>query len=173
MNVTNLDDAQNVGSHLYKATPKVDPWYVTGFSDGEGCFSVTFTQRAKLKTGVETRASFSISQNKRSLSILKEVRDYFGCGAIRFSKADQTYKYEVRSTQDLRSKIIPHFEKYPLQTSKRTDFELFREICDAMAASKHLNKECLKQLIEKAYTMNEGGTRRYTKESILKVVEMR
>jgi hypothetical protein len=38
----------------------LQPWYVTGLVDGEGCFSVSFTLRKRLKIGIETRPSFSI-----------------------------------------------------------------------------------------------------------------
>jgi hypothetical protein len=106
-------DVQYVGSHPKSESMKF-AWYVTGFTDGEGCFSISFTQRAKMRTGIEVRPSFCIGQNKRSLQVLKDVHTYFGCGAIRFSKRDQLYKYEVRSVKDLQQRIIPHFKKYPL-----------------------------------------------------------
>ena len=109
--------------------------YITGFVDGEGTFSVSFNYRAKLNTNVEVRPSFSISQHKRNLEILKRIRDYFGVGSIRFSKRDQNYKYEVRSLNDLLKKVIPHFEEFPLRTTKQKDFKLFREICFSMTSS--------------------------------------
>lgn len=56
--------------------------YITGFTDGEGTFSVSFSHRAKLRTNIEARPSFSISQHKRNLEILKEIREYFGVGSI-------------------------------------------------------------------------------------------
>ena len=146
-------------------------WYITGFVDGEGCFSISFTKREKMKTGIEIRPSFSIGQNKKSLKLLQDIMHYFGCGSIRFSKSDQTYKYEVRSINDLRKKIIPHFKKYPLKTSKNADFLKFNWICDQIASSKHLNKDCLVEIIEQAYLMNESGKRKYTKEDLLRIIK--
>ena len=29
---------------------KINPWFLTGFTDGEGCFSIKIQQNAKLKT---------------------------------------------------------------------------------------------------------------------------
>ena len=163
-------NAQHVGSRCLDMTSMETSWYITGFVDGEGCFSVSFTKREKMKTGIEIRPSFSIGQNKKSLKLLQEIHAYFDCGAIRFSKSDQTYKYEVRSIKDLRKKIIPHFQKYPLKTSKNADFLKFSWICNQIAASKHLNKECLAEIIEYAYLMNESGKRKYTKEDLLKML---
>lgn len=166
-------NVQHVGARLSKANSMELAWYITGFVDGEGCFSVSFKKREKLNTGIEIRPSFSIGQNKKSLEVLKNIHTYFGCGAIRFSKKDQTYKYEVRSINDLRTKVIPHFKKYPLQTAKLNDFLRFEHICDLIAQSKHLNKGYLEQLINIAYEMNESGKRKYTKQDLLKIFEAR
>ena len=166
------DNVQNVGSCPQKMT-SMEGFYITGFVDGEGCFAVSFNKREKLTTGIEVRPSFSIGQNKRNLNVLKQIRDYFDCGAIRFSKKDQCYKYEVRSVGDLRKKIIPHFQKYPLKTSKNADFLIFAYICDLIASSKHLNKNYLEEIIEKAYQMNESGKRRYKKDELLRIVRTR
>jgi hypothetical protein len=43
----------------------LNPWYITGLVEGEGCFSVSFNLRDSLKVGIETRVSFSVSLNKR------------------------------------------------------------------------------------------------------------
>jgi len=166
-------NVQYVGSRLQETVSKEQAWYITGFVDGEGCFSVSFNKRAKLKTGVEIKPSFSIGQNKRSLTVLKSIHNYFGCGAIRFSKYDQTYKYEVRSISDLRTKVLPHFKKYPLQTSKLEDFLVFAWICDQIAALQHLNGDKLAEIIKKAYTMNESGKRKYTMNELLQIIEAR
>jgi hypothetical protein len=84
-----------------------------------------------------------------------------------------TYKYEIRSIGEIRKRIIPHFKKYPLQTSKLNDFATFTWICDEIAASRHLNRGTLAAIIDRAYTMNESGKRKYTKEELLKIIEVR
>ncbi|MBI5400285.1 LAGLIDADG family homing endonuclease [Candidatus Saganbacteria bacterium] len=142
-------------------------WYITGFTDGEGCFSVSFNFRNKLNTGIEVRPSFSISQNKKSLAVLNFVREYFDCGAIRFDHHDQTYKYEVRSIDDIIKQIVPHFDKYSLKTAKVNDFYLFREICYKVHANHHRSQKLLPEIIELAYKMNESGKRKYTEEYLL------
>ena len=148
-------------------------WYITGFADGEGCFSVSFNKREKLKSGIEIRPSFSLAQNKKNLQVLKIINTYFGCGAIRFSMNDQTYRYEVRSIKDLQTKVIPHFKKYPLQTAKISDFIKFEHICKLISQSKHLNEGYLEEIIEMAYSMNESGSRKYTRQDLLKIFEAR
>ena len=95
--------------------------------------------------------------------LLQGVHQYFGCGAIRHSKSDRTYKYESRSIEDLVKKIIPHFEEYALYGSKRNDFNRFADICRSVHARRHLNASCLKGIIESAYEMNPSGKRQHDK----------
>ena len=149
---------------------RLHPWYVTGLSEGEGCFSVSFNLRKRLKIGVETRPSFSISLGRRDLKLLKKIKEYFGCGGIRYSRADRTYKFEVRAVSDLVKKIIVHFERYPLQGAKKDDFESFSKICRMVHANQHLSKRYLPEIIELAYKMNPSGKRRYTEEELLRVL---
>jgi hypothetical protein len=148
----------------------LDPWYITGLVEGEGCFHVGFTFRKKLKIGIETRPSFSISLNKRDVELLKKVRKYFGCGAIRYSNSDHTYKYEVRSVKDIVKKILPHFEEYPLKGSKKEDFEKFKKIVLMVHQNKHLSKKYLPEIINLAYSMNPSGKRKHRKEDLLRVL---
>ena len=149
---------------------KLQPWYITGLVDGEGCFSISFSLRKRLNVGIETRPSFSISLNRRDLALIKEVHIYFGCGAIRYSRLDRTYKYEVRSVQDLITKVLPHFEQYPLQGVKSQDYQKFNEICRSINANHHLSKKYLSEIIEKAYAMNPSGKRRHEKAELLRVL---
>lgn len=162
-------DGQYAGSYLGKGYMDFAS-YVSGFVDGEGCFSISFNLRAKLKTGIEVRPSFSIGQNKRSLKLLEKIREHFGCGSIRFSDRDQCYRYETRDISEIVRKIIPHFQKFPLQSEKAKDFELFRGICSMISSSKHLNPEHLGRIIHTAYQMNGSGKRKYTEAELLRIL---
>ena len=123
-----------------------------------------------MKTNIEVRPSFSVSQKKSSLEILKKIHNFFKCGGIRYSKNDATYKYEVRSIKDLVKIIITHFEKYPLFTAKADDFEKFVLICRKISANLHLNSPELRKIIDLAYLMNESGKRRYSKKDLLRLI---
>jgi len=144
--------------------------YIAGFIDGEGSFSVSFNRRAKLATGIEVRPSFSVSQHKRNLKILQKIQSFFKCGGIRFDRHDQTYKYEVRSLGDLWKKVIPHFKRHPLLTSKTRDFDLFVKICSLMRLNQHQSSKGIEIIIDLAYLMNNYGARKYDRKDLLKIV---
>jgi LAGLIDADG endonuclease len=63
--------------------------------------------------------SFSLSLNEKDLELLRDLQAFFGCGWIRESKTDRTFKYEARAVDDLRDPITPHFERHPLRGAKR------------------------------------------------------
>lgn len=140
----------------------LDPNYVTGLADGEGSFCVSISPRQTMITGWEIRPSFSLSQNFRSRKILYFLKDYFGCGSVRESKSDQTWKYEVRSLEDLIKRVIPHFKNYPLQTAKFSDFERFNVIVAIMEKQGHLSREGIQEILVQAKQMNPSGKRKYS-----------
>ena len=139
--------------------------YISGFVDGEGCFCVSFSPRASLKAKWEIRPSFSVSQNGDRAEVLVEMQKYFGCGTIRPDSSDKTLKYEVRSINDLWSKIIPHFDQYPLLSQKKVSFQLFRKICEIMKNRQHKAEDIIIQCMEYAEQMNHGK-RKYLSEKM-------
>jgi LAGLIDADG DNA endonuclease family protein len=153
------------------ATDVLDPWFVTGLVEGEGCFTVSFTFRDKLRVGIETRPSFSISLNERDLGLIQSVHAFFRCGAIRYSRGDRTYKFESRSACDLVSNVIPHFQRFPLHGRKAKDFEIFLGICRLIDANLHMNREHLRVIIEDAYRMNPSGKRRHDRAALLRQLD--
>jgi len=141
--------------------------YISGYVDGEGCFSVSFTKRQRFKVGWETKPSFSVSQNHDRAEVLYLMQNYFGgIGFMRRDMSDQTLKYEVRRLDDLLEKIIPHFESYPLMSSKHKDFLLFKNICVLMKINKHKTLIGLKTIVDTAFKMNTSGRRKYKKQDI-------
>lgn len=140
--------------------------YLSGYTEGEGCFCVTFNRSCRHAFGWDIRPSFSISQNRDRSEILELFKTVFGCGTIRPDRSDKTLKYEVCSVADLVMKVIPHFERYPLLSSKRHDFERFVDICRMMKRGEHLTKEGFTKITRLADDMNASGKKRYPRTEI-------
>ena len=141
--------------------------YISGYVDGEGCFTVSISPRAKLLVGWEVRPSFSVGQNGDRPEVLHALQAYFGCGSIRPDRSDRTLKWETRRLEDLLGRVVPHFERYPLLSGKRLDFERFAVVCRLMDAGWHRSRQGLIESVELARAMNPGGTRRYDADALL------
>jgi len=66
----------------------------------------------------------------------------------------------VYSPLELASTIIPHFEKYPLITQKRADFELFKQVVHIINNKEHLTPEGFERVLSIKATMRNGLTER-------------
>ena len=162
--MANLWPEQHAGS----LQGRVDlPSYISGFVDGEGCFTVSISPRRKLRVGWEVRPSFSVSQNGDRAEVLHALQAYFGCGSIRPDPGDRTLKWETRRLEDLLGRVIPHFRAFPLMSGKRLDFERFAAICTLMADGAHRRRDGLIQIVTLARAMNPSGKRRYNAEVVL------
>jgi hypothetical protein len=141
--------------------------YISGYADGEGCFTVSISPRAKLLVGWEVRPSFSVSQNGDRAEVLHVLQAYFECGSIRPDRSDKTLKWETRRLEDILDRVIPHFKRFPLLSGKRLEFERFAAVCELKAAGAHRTRVGLIQIVDLARMMNPSGKRRYDPEAIL------
>ena len=109
---------------------RLDPWWIVGFVDGEGCFSVSTFRNRTCKSGYQTLFEFVVTQGEKSESALEAIKEYFNCGGIYINRRYDNHNYNllrycVRKQSDLKEKIIPFFQKYQLQSAKREQFERF------------------------------------------------
>ena len=165
--MTNLWPEQYAGAHQSRVGL---PSYITGYVDGEGCFTVSISPRSTIIVGWEVRPSLSVSQNGDRSEVLLEIQRYFGCGTLRPDRSDRTLKWEVRSLPLLVTRVIPHFEMYPILSGKRKDFELFADICRRMARGHHRTVTGLCEIVRLAGTMNPSGKRGYRPASIIEAL---
>ena len=141
--------------------------YLSGYIDGEGCFCVSFQPSKRHRFGWEVRPSFSVSQNSERSQPLKIFLERFACGSIRPGRSDNTLKYEVRNISDLVEKILPHFERFPLLSSKQADLDRFNAICRLVYEGKHLERDGFEKIVRLAMEMNPSGKRKYSGSEIL------
>jgi LAGLIDADG endonuclease len=137
----------------------LDPYFITGFTDAEGSFTVTIYPDKKMKNGIRVLAEFKIGLNEQDLDLLKLIQNYFGgIGNLHYNTTFNSWTYKVSKNKDMLNVIIPHFTKYPLLTQKAADFKLFVEIVKLVSESAHLNKAGLSQIVNIKSTLNKGNT---------------
>lgn len=101
---------------------KLDPWFITVFSDAESNFGCVVAKSDTIKLGWQVRSKFAIKLHKKDLNILEQIFKFFGVGKIYIS--GDVALFEVTKLYDLTNVIIPHFKTYPLVTKKIIRFYL-------------------------------------------------
>ena len=120
----NPSDAGNQQERLIKIG------WITGFVDGEGCFSINFIRqphrhnRRGYKTGFQVAHEFAVTQGAKSLTCLQMLMEFFGVGDVYINRRydnhkEHVHRYCVRKRSDLVYTIVPFFKQYPLRTSKQ------------------------------------------------------
>ena len=133
---------------------KINPWFITGFVDGEGCFSVSIIPRKDRKFGWGVQQCWLISIHVKDKPLLEDVKICLRVGIISMHGL-YAVQLLVRSIEELKV-IIEHFEKYPLITKKRADFELFKLVNSLMLRGERLTPEGLRKIIAIRAAMNLG-----------------
>ena len=133
---------------------KLNPWFVTGFSDAEGSFSILIQRNTKYLTGYRVKAIFAIGLHKKDLNLLEGIKGFFGVGKIHVHGKD-SLQYRVESVKDLQV-IISHFDNYSLITKKLCDYLLFKQALFLINNGEHLTSEGLNKLIGIKASLNLG-----------------
>ena len=102
---------------------KLNPWFVTGFTYGEGCFHVSITKNQKFKVGWEVRLVFVTVVNEKDIALLEQIKNLFRVGSINYKQKSKSIHYKVSSLKDLKI-IIDNFYSYPLKTKNKAILNL-------------------------------------------------
>ena len=167
-NPTGADNQQET----IKPRLELDPRWIVGFVDGEGCFSVSVhsnPKNARATGGWQLHPVFHVYQHERHRAVLEEIATAFGCGKVRSKgPGSRVLTYAVDALGDIENRVLPFFERYPLRV-KDADFHLFAEVVRSMRRKEHLQPEGFERLVRLAYAMNaEGKQRARSLEQILK-----
>ena len=142
-----LDKPQN-------ETNKINPMWLTGFTDAEGCFSIIIEIKSSLKWRVRT--SFEINLHEKDINILRKIKSFFSVGSIYVRPNKKIVVYRVSKVNELNDVIIPHFYKYPLITKKIIDFYLWSKVIDLVLKKEHLNLKGFLTILSYYASINRG-----------------
>lgn len=163
MNNARSQQSHSIRQWRRRTKPVVTPEYIVGLTDGEGCFYVNLRKSPVEAVGwVETH--FYIKVRIEDQPMLEKVRVVLGCGAIYFQKESRPNhtpccRYEVNSRKDIREVIIPLFTKYPLQSEKIKDFEIFKQIALMLDRKEHQTPNGFDKISQLKFQMNNRARR--------------
>ena len=143
------------------------PSYISGYVDGEGCFTVSISPRPTLRVGWEVRPSLSVSQNGDRSEVLLAIQRYFGCGTLRPDRSDQTLKWEVRSLPSSSSGSSLTFGAIRCSPASGATSSCSQTSANAWLEGSTAKPMDCREIVRWAGEMNPSGKRGYSPETIL------
>jgi hypothetical protein len=131
-----------------------EPYWLAGFTSGEGCFMVTIFNSSLYKAGGTVNLRFILSQHSRDSKLMESLTHYFSCGRYKLHPYRNTGEFLVTDLSSIVNIIIPFFKKYPIEGVKALDFDNFCQIATIMKVKGHLTKSGLEEIRSLKEKMN-------------------
>jgi len=137
----------------------LNPWYVTGFCDGEAAFTYS-------RAGASLALYFGVNQREDNRQIIDDLRAFFGHigkiyhriesrGGPKSGYSRPATYYRVNKIDELQ-RIVEHFDKYPLQSQKKQEaYLVWRQMVKyKLEHYRDIEYEILRDLAEKLSKLN-------------------
>jgi hypothetical protein len=93
--------------------------------------------------------------HQKDKALLEQIQNFFGAGNVHKQGSRQSLLFRVESVKAL-AVIINHFDKFPLLTQKRADYELFKQAYNLILNKEHLTTEGLAKIVAIKASLNQG-----------------
>ena len=142
-----------------RTKPTVSFDYIVGLTDGEGCFYVCIKPPYNKNGGAMVQLTFHIKMRAKDKLLLKKIKNTLNCGNVYFQHEkrlnhSQCYRYTVNSHRDILKKIIPFFQKHPLESTKIKDFKIFCKIAELVYQGQHHSQKGIREIRQLKSQMN-------------------
>lgn len=149
-----MKNNKNTINKITVGCSSIHPYFVTGFTDAEGCFYVGVVKSKRVKIGWEVQPEFKIELHKKDIRLLLCIQEFFN-GVGKISQKGDKVIFRVRSIKELKV-VISHFEKYPLITQKWADYELFKSVVGLVESQEHVTEEGFRSVWSIKASVNRG-----------------
>lgn len=140
------------------------PQEIVGFFVGEGSFTVESGYDTKYLLGWRIRPYISIAIRKDDEKILYAIQKVLGCGHIyeldfgRYQKYKSKgwkpqVKWKVSNINDLWTKVVPFFNRYPPFGTKKLAFDVFRQLVERKYNHRDRHVDSLPEIKHLAHTL--------------------
>ena len=121
-------------------------------------------RRGDTTRGFRLSGAFNVSQ--RDCIPLDLFREMLGCGTMRQAGNGGWYR-EVNRLSDLRTRVVPFFDRFPVVGEKAESYRLWRSAL-ALLDGGTLNDHDYHQVLALRERMNQGGKRHHRMAGILR-----
>lgn len=135
-------------------TTHLDPQWIVGFVDGEGCFSIEVNKNQQIQI------SLVVVQAEVDIQILHAFKSYFGCGSVTINRKDThstRWQWRVKSVSTFVNKIIRFFDEHKLKTKRRIEYQRVRAVALMLHAGDHTHPEKKAKMLRMAELYRIGG----------------
>ena len=129
--------------------PSLDNSWLTGFTDGEGCFTCSINKDKGFSF------NFNISQKwEQNVVILEHLCVLFNGGIVSKHTMDNVNEYRLGGLHNCKN-VFPYFDNYPLITKKSASYTAWKEIHLDLLNKHHLDPVKRIEMREKARLINK------------------
>ena len=109
-----------------------------------------------IKTGFSVSLGFQITQHSRDVVLMQNLIKFWDCGYIVEDSKKPFLDFKINKFSIIRDKVIPFFQKYPIQGVKRLDYFDRCKVAELMENKAHLTQEGLYEIKKIKSKMNTG-----------------
>ena len=132
-----------------KILPDLSNSWLSGFTDAEGCFTVSFLSNSKA-----FRLRYLVTQKGDiNVPVLSHLILLFKTGVIEAHSKKSNFSYVISGERSCYN-VYDYFDNYILKTKKLTSYLLWKEIHQHITNKEHLDSELRNKLIEMATKVN-------------------
>ena len=137
----------------------LDPWFVTGFSEGSGSFTYS-------RSGGVFALYFALKVGANDLPLLQSIQAFFGgLGRIYHSSSSSNLRerngaavyFRINRIAQL-ERVVAHFDRYPPQGAQGRRFELWRSMVNL---KRRFRKPATRELGELAIALSATTARKH------------
>jgi LAGLIDADG endonuclease/Cytochrome C and Quinol oxidase polypeptide I len=129
--------------------PSLNNAWLTGFADGEGCFTCSIGETKGFSFNFIIAQKFNINK-----IVLEHFCILFNGGIVSKHSVFNVNEYRIGGVKNC-NKIFPYFNKYTLRTKKSISYTLWKDIHKDLSNKNHLDPIKRLEMIEKARLINK------------------
>lgn len=137
---------------------KLNPWWISGFATGEGCFSY-FTRKRENAAGNRVKdytLAFEIGQKNDNLYVLSLIVNTLGMGKV-YTETRGISKFRLVPRDQILNVLVPFFDKYPLEGNKALQYSIWIQIVKTLHKNPRsdLRENKVETLIKELSSLNK------------------
>lgn len=136
-----------------------DPYWVAGFTSGDGSFNIKTTTVRSGKVQLRYAVNLHIREKDVIIGLANYIKTFKdkdlneeSVKYVHFTKT--SVAIQIVNFSDIVNVIIPFFDKYELQGQKKLDYKDFKKVADMMIRKEHLNEEGYNRILQIKEGMN-------------------